>query len=273
MKSPTVERVFVTPKMAADLLTLNTKNRRLSAHKATQYAKAMADGCWKADGNAIMISSDNVLLNGQHRLTAVIESGVKGVWFLVMRDCPTDAMLTIDCGGKPRSVGENLELMGESEGKHKGPAATAIAKILTRRTAIPPSDTMATLNQFRRGIEWAVGVTGLRKNKFAASNVRGTFALAYTVAPKVTEEIADRAISGVGCTEGDPALAIRNVILSFANEGSPGRLRMSEKILYCIAKAIQGEPVFCPKAGVASVEFFKDKLDTQTKIAPRMRKP
>lgn len=67
--------IDITPEIAEGFLKLNTFNRFLRKSKVKEYALEMKNGRWKSNGDTIVIGSDNVLKNGQHRLNAVVESG------------------------------------------------------------------------------------------------------------------------------------------------------------------------------------------------------
>lgn len=71
----TIERI--TPARAEELLANNTNNRHLRKSKVSTWALQMQAGFWRADSNdAILVAEDGELLNGQHRLHAVIEAGI-----------------------------------------------------------------------------------------------------------------------------------------------------------------------------------------------------
>jgi hypothetical protein len=66
----------VTPELAARLLELNTHNRTPQERSIDAYTSMMLEGLW-FDGVAdVAISSDGVIVNGQHVLLAVVRSGV-----------------------------------------------------------------------------------------------------------------------------------------------------------------------------------------------------
>ncbi len=68
---------LVTPEQAASWLTLNTQNRPLIERRVQHYAQIMQEGLWEADcSRPVQILNTGLLLNGQHRLTAVIQAGV-----------------------------------------------------------------------------------------------------------------------------------------------------------------------------------------------------
>jgi hypothetical protein len=69
--------VDVTPDIARALIeNANRDNRPIKPKLVKKYAKSMADGDWKFSPETISISRNGRLLNGQHRMMAVIESGI-----------------------------------------------------------------------------------------------------------------------------------------------------------------------------------------------------
>lgn len=69
--------VDVTPEIARNLIeNANYDNRKIKPKVVAKYAKAMADGDWKFSPETISVSKTGRLLNGQHRMLAVIQSGV-----------------------------------------------------------------------------------------------------------------------------------------------------------------------------------------------------
>lgn len=63
----------ITPELAADLLSRNMKNRPVSQQRVRKYMAAMVAGKWLLNGEAIKISIDGRLIDGQHRLKAIIQ--------------------------------------------------------------------------------------------------------------------------------------------------------------------------------------------------------
>lgn len=66
------ETTIITPQIATEFLKRNTINRKLSNATINDYAKDMQCGKWDFNGESIKISIDGILLDGQHRLWAVI---------------------------------------------------------------------------------------------------------------------------------------------------------------------------------------------------------
>jgi hypothetical protein len=75
-KRLTISLEMITPDMAADLLAVNVSNRNVRQRRVDQYARDMQVGRWQPTGEPITISDTGKLLNGQHRLMAVVQAGV-----------------------------------------------------------------------------------------------------------------------------------------------------------------------------------------------------
>lgn len=91
---------LITPEIAKELLSHNGANRPLSEVIVTEYARQMAAGLWKEEtAESIKISADGRLINGQHRLHAVIKAKVS-LYFLVSRELDYDIYKVIDQGKK-----------------------------------------------------------------------------------------------------------------------------------------------------------------------------
>lgn len=116
MSELNVEVVQMTPEMAAGILSdqaiLVTENgliqRRVDRGRVGQYAREMASGNWLLNGETIQFNGSK-LLNGQHRLRAVVESKTT-VQMLVVRGVDENAFTTLDTG-KSRSVNNVLQTL------------------------------------------------------------------------------------------------------------------------------------------------------------------
>ncbi len=122
----TVELVDVTPDLAREWLGYNTHNRNIRQGVVLAYAADMTEGHWLWNGESLKFSVTDVLLDGQHRLLAVIDAGVT-VKMLVVRGLPDETQETID-GGAKRRFGDLLRLRGEVN--------TALLAAITRRVHI-----------------------------------------------------------------------------------------------------------------------------------------
>lgn len=102
--------IAVDPPTAARWLEANTHNRKLSQYRITEYAIEMLEGRWHFNGEPIQFDTGGVLLNGQHRLHAVIESETTQT-FVVVRGLHPDTQITMDQGTR-RGTAAQLQIAG-----------------------------------------------------------------------------------------------------------------------------------------------------------------
>lgn len=100
----------ITPALAKQLLATNTKeNRPIKTRAVHRYATIMAAGDWMVS-QPILIDRSGRLIDGQHRLNAVVEARVN-VPMLVIRGLDPEAFKVLDTGVK-RSAGDVLSIHG-----------------------------------------------------------------------------------------------------------------------------------------------------------------
>lgn len=89
-KKATLHFELVTPVIAKEWLQLNTNNYRTAIPRTLKkYSTEMSQGLWTVNTGTISFSSDDTLIDGQHRLLAIVDSGV-AIWTYVMRNCPNE---------------------------------------------------------------------------------------------------------------------------------------------------------------------------------------
>ncbi|EYT61659.1 hypothetical protein D514_0102370 [Microbacterium sp. UCD-TDU] len=114
------EIVDVTPEIAAELLEHNIRNRNIREQVWRKYARDMIAGKWVV-AESIKIDWNGRIIDGQHRLIAVIESGVT-VKMMIIRNLDPNAQSAIDSGSK-RSTADALRFNGH------GDYATTVAAV------------------------------------------------------------------------------------------------------------------------------------------------
>ena len=105
--------VDLTPELAEKWLGHNVGNRNLRRQKVQQYARDMREGNWHTSGQAIQFDWNGRLVDGQHRLEAVIESGVT-IEVLVVKGLDPRAREVIDTGAK-RTASDALKFAGHTQ--------------------------------------------------------------------------------------------------------------------------------------------------------------
>jgi len=115
--------VLVTPDIAVQYLTKNQNNRPLDRFHVLKLSKDIADGKWSMNGDTIRFNKDGELIDGQHRLNAVIKAGVPVPMIIVTDIEDPHAFRTIDTNSKLRNVGQVLGLMNVKNGFVAGAVA------------------------------------------------------------------------------------------------------------------------------------------------------
>lgn len=106
-------RVKITPEAAAEMLSrLPARQRTLKPERVATYARLMRAGQWRFSHEAIMFDTNGRLIEGQHRLRAVVASGVT-VELMVTVGAPPDSFAVID-QGLNRSAEQFLGEAGET---------------------------------------------------------------------------------------------------------------------------------------------------------------
>lgn len=104
-----LKREIITPELAKKYLGGNEGNRKIRPQVVAAYMADMRNGNWNDSPDIvtpIMISREGRLIDGQHRLTAVVKSGVSVVMY-VAHDVEDSVFRYLDAGLK-RSAADQL---------------------------------------------------------------------------------------------------------------------------------------------------------------------
>lgn len=116
----------ITPELADIYLTGNVMNRPLSPPRVAAFARDMIAGKWVVTHQGIAVDSESRLLDGQHRLRAIIASG-KTVRMMVSFNVPPAAIHQIDVGIRPRSIADTASMI---RGTKRSGQAVAGVKVI-----------------------------------------------------------------------------------------------------------------------------------------------
>jgi hypothetical protein len=210
--STSAEIVFVTPELAAKWLDRNPNNRRVSKSRVSFYASQMQSGSWKLTHQGIAFDELGNLVDGQHRLHAVIQSGVS-TRFWVFSGVSREAMISIDVG-KSRTADDAFNLLGDEATRH----SIAISRILLgsyvfQRGATETLDIAYTIgldklrvfhDAMRKAIEFSTLIASEKGLRHAC--VSGAIASAwFTQNTELLSQFKEHFLSGVVTSEADVA--------------------------------------------------------------------
>lgn len=114
----------ITPDVAKEMLRGNTHNRPIRRGHVVRLSEEMKAGKWILNGVPIIFNG-KLLIDGQHRLVACVNSG-KSFDSLVVSDVAADSFLTIDTGAK-RTAADTLATKGEKHYAALAAAATIVS--------------------------------------------------------------------------------------------------------------------------------------------------
>ncbi len=124
-----VVMMVATPAWAAEVLEkCNTRNRKLS-NTWNRLRSTISRGAWKINGECVVFDSDGVLIDGQHRLHAIAQSG-RAVPVLVIYGVEPEAFTTFD-QGKKRSGSDVLSTDSEFR-DHAETTSSALAWLIRK---------------------------------------------------------------------------------------------------------------------------------------------
>lgn len=218
-----IERWKVTPELAEEWLKRNESNRNLRPKHVSKLARAMEQGEFHFVGDPIRFGTDGRVLDGQHRLFAVMRSGTTHE-MLVIFGLDGDTQQYMDAG-KPRTTADQV---GLQLGKSAASVWSSVVRLLVRWDAedllsniLVPTDpeVIAFIRENDTELERAV-----RRAKATYSTVRGSMAVsgaAYFQAEQIDPVRAasfwGQLATGENLSKGDPVFVLRDAMLRRRN--------------------------------------------------------
>lgn len=241
------ENQVITPQIAAELLTSNTRNRPLRRSAVDFYSSEMKKGQWRLNGESIKISKTGVIIDGQHRLQAVIDSGIS-INTYITTGIEDDVFDTVDTGIK-RTAADSAHLMGCKNAKN----VMAIARwvhsyeyfesrdgfqgCLTTQASARPSN-HDLINLYSSHPELSIITTKLSgdskiRQVYASIAIAGFLMwLAYNDDADVADLFFDSLKTGALLGEDDPVLRLRERLIS--DRSALKRMKNNERLALSI---------------------------------------
>lgn len=244
---PNAGKIFdVTPEMAAKWLERNTRNRGLRSDVVMRYATDMREGRWKITGDAIAFDHNGAIVNGQHRLWAVLESGMT-IPMLVMFDLDPDVVFVLDDHLKRKLIDiVHITKPGVSiSTSHVGAAKTMMVNVWTADRSGVLSRTsrqkqMDFLARHTPAIDFAVREC-FHSTKMRSITIAAVFAVIarayYTQDRDRLKEFGQVLFSGItNSHDDDAAIVLRNWLMRLDTQGVRAR---SDAIYRKVERALQ----------------------------------
>lgn len=204
---------LITPAIAEAMLAKNTVNRPIDFNHVQALAREMKRGAWKVNGDTICLNGDR-LIDGQHRLLAIIESG-QNLETLVVEGLDSNVFDTKDVG-KRRSAGDTLAVRGEKQCRNLAAALIVVDRFMTGRvgryvryTNTEIEELLAKYPEIRRSVR----LGGETKKLVARSVLSGCHYLFAQKDQDAADQFVSQLISGSGIIESDPVYVLRERLL------------------------------------------------------------
>lgn len=213
----TAHEELITPDRAAELLSRNTRNRPISKPYVRELRRELEEGRWKPTHQGVAITRSGNLADGQHRLTAIVESGISAP-MLVAEGVADDAFDAIDQIRK-RTGGQILAMAGVSRDAPRMVAiARAVLAVVHGNTKVSNTAAAEYVVAHQEAIERFLPVA----RQFTPA-VAAAFAWCSTLGWPEVHQAAERLVSNGPWEEPqetDPMRALTNRSREFARLGA-----------------------------------------------------
>jgi hypothetical protein len=222
----------VTPEIASVWLSnCNTHNRKLIDTHVDRLAREMKAGRWRLTHQGIAFSPNRVLLDGQHRLWAVVLSETTAPMRIFFNE-PTESLQAIDAV-QARSNDQIITLAGGLAAVGRRELATLRAMItgLGRYVRMTAGEEGEILARHREAIQFAHQILpAARFRGIATAVTQAVLARAYYSADlDRLRHFADVLQSGVATSENDQPAVLLLKFLIEAGQGKRGRPEIHER--------------------------------------------
>lgn len=251
----TTRRVFITPETAEGMLAkVPDHQRSLSSTHVDKLAEEMRAGRWLETGDTIKFDDDDKLLDGQHRLHALVLAAdkIKGLWFLLAKGVDPDSFKAIDIGRK-RTPGDMFSIAGYENAT----AAAAVTRMLisvqySHRAGLisirkPTADEMLQyaskhLTELKRTIEIYYKI---RKLMTSAAPIAATLSYLHRYADhyqkgRSADEFTTMIIEGANLKARSAALILRNHLCEQDGAGHALSCRRIAEVISMFSAYVRG---------------------------------
>jgi hypothetical protein len=260
----------ITPAMAKVWLDNSSfSNRHLENTRVQKLASDIKKGKWIFDGTPIRFNGGGDILDGQHRLHAIIRANLP-VESLVIKGIKSESKNTIDTG-KPRSIGDVLHFHG-----HLNTTTLAAAA----RLSIAFNEYKGDLNEWSKSSRTAA-VTNQEIIEEATSNEKLVNAVQHAISLKYTRQLMGAGVAaftyyllskaasphiadnffqaiehGNNLNSDSPILLLRN---TFALRDSKNNLSGQRRSTYNIALIIKAWNAWRSKEVIRVLKYGRDE--------------
>jgi hypothetical protein len=228
----------IGPIQASLYLETNESNRAINKRILNMYAKEIMEGNWKLNGQPIIFGKSGRLLDGQHRLLAILDAG-EDVLCLVVRGVDDDTFDTLDAG-KKRNAADILSIEKVENSRNVASAARLLVKYdsnssMTNNDVVPNAEINRKYMSERERLDNAAKIAGSIGYLCMNSSVGFCYVLFDRIDHTACEYFFEKLSSGEGMNATNPILRLRETLIR--RKGQEKSTKRSDEFAALIIKA------------------------------------
>ncbi len=265
---PQSRTVAITPEIAREWLENTRINRSRRGDRVTAYARDMRNGQWRPVGDPIRRDRLGNLIDGQHRLAAIVDSGCT-IPMIVVDNLEPDDQLVLDSGA-PRRAADYLHLAGTRNAVRVASVARGLFMLDQDRLydgslRATNQEIFETMNRYPGLLDSVNAVEGLgRQIGISPLNAGLAHVIGSEKIPVTTYQFFEKLKTGAHMAATDPALLLRNRLTSAYEIGT--RIQQFYLILHALILTKDDVQTY------TKLQLPRDSKVTQETIAVKVAK-
>lgn len=243
---PISGRVFVTPEMASEWLEANRVNRRVRSRAVDRITRDIKRGRWIYNGQSIVFSKTWRLLDGQHRLMAIVAAGVavEAAVATGVEDAAMDRIDTNGAGGRGHATAY-CAARGIEENNDVNARINACYAALTGEIPCSSEEFGEAYEAFMPGVEAMATYFAAHRAGLGRASIAAAFIIAWRESPDAVIAAAQSYITGANLPAKHPMLVLRDSALSATRDkrtggGTRARIAETRGALSLVLAAVAG---------------------------------
>lgn len=262
--------VYLNPETAKAMLARNVRNRKLSDQVVEKYVEEILNDEWRLTPAAVGFDSEGTLVDGQHRLSAIVKAGMT-VPMVITTGLPVAAQEKVD-RQRRRSLFDALYLSGQVRNRKWVEIATCLARrtVSSNSGSTPPDSVVKQALEIHKVAITAItdfmgekSVKGISQASFLAAAV-----LYHEINAEKCLEFMDAIRTGAGLALDHPALRLRKLlmgesVLHSMPRGGANQAYIFRRSVYAMQAHLDGRMI----GGLREADDFD-----QARAVPRLRR-